>query len=126
MSGKKISWIINLALGCFCYLAVNAMAADYYLIKDAGRTYSDFGRKPERIKYMEKLWGKVIPPSIKAKALLNDDSPYYEPTNGDVGILVADLGLKGENKIILDVAGNYILIGKDGVKKVGQEAARER
>lgn len=100
-----------------CLLNSFAIASEYYLIEDIGPTYPDFYIKANRVKYMEDLWGKVLPKSVKSRSLSNNDSPYYSPTKGDVGILIYDLGVK-EDRVILDVSGNFVLIGKKGISKV--------
>jgi len=90
--------------------------ADYFVISDVGQNYSwiqERTTKEQKAGYVDRFLGKV-PVKLKDLIVSSDPSPYFSPTNGDVGTLQ---GIAG-NKVILDVGGNLVLIGKKGVRKV--------
>ena len=103
--------------------ANSAFSEQYYSIINAGSTYPWFTENKSRAEYIDKHLG-FISKKLRTEVLSNITSRYFNPTNGDVGKLVSDLNPK-EEKLILSIEGNYILVDKNAVKKVSLQEYQE-
>lgn len=101
------------------------LSAELYEITDNGMVYSWYSDSDARTQYLDKHLS-YVDKKERDKLKKLSISPYYSPSNGNIGKLVSLLKkTDGSQYYILDVLGNHILINSKGAKKTSTEKYKQ-